>query len=198
LPSNTPVSINDDEAVVVLGVNPDFKVSFKNGTTEDSGWSIDNYSLSATSNFPTNGYVVVKVPSRTKAETYGLAQVQVKGSIVGYLPCRGNLVITFEAPPGRVSYIGDMFYEKISSEYDPSITKKIKYTYSSNPDKAKRFLTENYPQLAPRMEVQEGKELPVIKSECDLGHYIYAGGMLIRLPGQQRNPDDSLRSYIIP
>ncbi|MBI4808937.1 MAG: hypothetical protein HY799_08330 [Nitrosomonadales bacterium] len=198
LAPNTSTPIGLKESVVILGVTPAYQIAFESGTiTNDGYWSINSYGTITTNVFPEKGYIVVKIRSRTGNDNYGIAQIRPKGHHSRrYTPCSGNKVLAFEAPAGRVTYIGDVSYDYvIENPESRKASGKVSYTYSSAPENAKRFLVEHYPELASRMEVQETKELIVAKSNCDFEHYLFAGGIIMRLPGDQRNTNDPLRTY---
>jgi hypothetical protein len=192
LAPNPPVSIAPNETIVILGVVPSYQVSFKLGRSEGVRWNQNYYSISATSNFPENGYIVVKVPSLSSAETYGLAQIQPRGfGGQRFIPCPGNNVLTFDAPAGKVIYIGDVYYDM-----DLLTGKTLSYKYSSMPDKAKQFLAANHPDLATKMETFEINELPIETRECDAHmNSMYVNGAMIFIPGQTQKSSGLPRTY---
>lgn len=191
LPPNKPVALSNNETVVILGVVPSYLVSFRAGTIEGDEWSIDRFGTPVSRGFPENGYIVAKIPALKGAERYGLASIQPRGMAGrNFIPCRGNRVLTLEAPAKRVIYIGDIDYD-----LDLLTGNTLRYKYSSNPEKARQFLSANYPDLASKMEMLETKELLVAASDCEVQRPLAIYGAMILLPGQQRNENDSAGTY---
>jgi hypothetical protein len=161
LPRTEAGPTSSDETIVVLGVQPRYRVALSKGTANGESWSLDQLSLATTNSFPENGYIVVKVPSRTGSDTYGISQILpegIGGFVPRYVPCNGQGIITFDAPAGKVVYVGDIEYARDGD--------KLRYIYSSNPEQARRFVAEQYPALSTRLELHKANVSLVKNIPC--------------------------------
>lgn len=178
--------------MVILGVLPSYQVNFHNGSADGTYWTPSNGLSSSGANvFPENGYIVVKVPSLSEAESYGVVEIMPRG-FAGYnfVACAGDKMPAFQAPAGRVIYVGDIHYD-----LDLQTGDKLSYEYTLNPEKARQFLTSYYPDLASKMETQEAQELVSKSRECDRPMLVAAGGVMIPIPRFRKISPNPTRTY---
>lgn len=190
LPPNSPVSIEENETVVILGVLPSYQVVLGIGSADGDYWNAPS-SVGFSPDYPENGYVVSKVRATGEAESYGVVGIMPRG-FAGYrfVPCAGDKMLTFQAPAGKVIYIGDIHYD-----LDLQTGDKLSYEHALNPDKARQFLSSYYPDLASKMETQEAKELVSKLRECDRPMLVAAGGVMIPIPRFRKISPNPTRTY---
>lgn len=143
LRTSTPLSDLSGDSIIVMGVSPDYQVEigkgFANGNTVTT-----SSAPGALAVYPKDGYIVGKVPARTGSEVHLLVAIRPKGYGMFeplYMPCNGEQTPTFEAPAGKVIYVGDITL----GHYDK---KNIALRYSSNFNAAKAYIAKNYPELS--------------------------------------------------
>lgn len=109
LDSRSNYQPTEEETVIVLRVEPRYRIHVFKGKNEDSRW-IQNPIAVTLNTFPTDGYIVAKLNSREGALNYGISGFLPEGIGFGtaYFPCKGDQVITFSAPRGQVVYVGDL------------------------------------------------------------------------------------------
>jgi hypothetical protein len=96
-----------NDTIIVMGVSPRNQIQVFEGEREDGKWrrKLLNAELAV---YPQGGYIVARLPARTGKENYGIGGVVAEGPGGGLLvPCLGSRVPTFEAPGGKVVYVGD-------------------------------------------------------------------------------------------
>jgi len=144
-PGTTLESLSND-AVVVMGVRPRVRVEFNKGDVQGENVSVSALALTA---WPESGYIVGKVPVRTGNEVIFLSAVLPEGYGLRpqyYLPCRGTKALTFETPPGKVVYVGDVSFNIRGQESE------VAYTHDF--EAAKEFIGKTYPDLMPALVSQ--------------------------------------------
>ncbi|WP_147431337.1 hypothetical protein [Azonexus fungiphilus] len=162
LPKNEPAMVSPQETVFVIGVQPRYRVALAKGRVDGTKWSRDSFSVATTNSFPDDGYIVVKVPSLSPPEWYGIAQILPEGIGVlapRYMPCIGQGVVAFQAPSGKIVYVGDIEYKR---EGD-----KLKFNYAWRPEAAKKFVSSSYSALSDRLELSEGSIFTESSTTCD-------------------------------
>ena len=147
-PSDTKVS--NFEAIVVMGVDPRYRVGIGKGTSSGDGlWTYEASVLDANV-FPEDGYVVLKLPARNGGESYGLVQILpggIGGAVPRYSPCGGRTVPVFEAPPGDVVYVGDLRFTDAGGA--------LQMGYDHNFPKAVDVLRKTYPALVEQIRAAD-------------------------------------------
>lgn len=140
-----------DDAIVVLGVSPRYRVHIFKGERLGDKWNRDQI-MTTLNVFPEDGYIVAKLPARTGASNYGVGGILPEG-IGGrlFIPCQGRRTLTFDAPGGKVVYVGDIKFVEAGS--------KVHYEASLDFEAARAHLKSRYPLLADRL-VSGGFENP--------------------------------------
>jgi hypothetical protein len=140
-----------DEAIIVLGVSPRYRVHISKGDRVADKWNRDQI-MTKLNVFPEDGYVVAKLPARSGTSNYGVAGILPEG-IGGklFMPCQGKRTLTFDAPRGKVVYVGEIKFVEDGSNFH--------YEVSSNFEAARAYLKARYPLLADKL-VSGGFENP--------------------------------------
>ncbi len=143
LDPNSNYSDVGDSAIVVLGVSPRYRVHIFEGDRVGDKWSRDTV-MTKLNVFPEDGYIVAKLPARTGTANYGIGAVLPQG-IGGkvFLPCKGQRTLTFDAPSGKVVYIGDIKLAEIGPQ--------VRYEASSDFEAARAHVKARYPLLADKL-----------------------------------------------
>jgi hypothetical protein len=145
-----------DDTYFVVGVQPETAaVSFFRGSIE-GGTFRQNPLLPA--NFrgtPEDGYVV----SRTHGgETLAITYIAVPNKgfppMLLFVPCRDSRTLVFNAPGGKVIYLGDVSYYGAGGRLEASI--------GWNFEGAKAFMASHYPKLADKLEPQRPQFLHAV------------------------------------
>ncbi|MEK7943113.1 hypothetical protein WKR98_00105 [Pigmentiphaga sp. YJ18] len=145
---STVFGSNSPEAVVIMGVSPAYRIAVKPGvvtptTFQNSDWRVGEFNVR-----PENGYIVARVSANQPSEAHAIVQVLGEGLIgPAFRPCNGQDVITFQAKPGEVLYLGDFQY--LISE------KKLMFARSERLEQAQAYLKASYPQIAPDAKVAQ-------------------------------------------
>lgn len=150
-----------EETILVFGVQPRYRIGLAKGRIDGTKWNRDHSSVATANIFPDDGYIVVKVPSRSSPETYGVAQILpegIGGFVPRYLTCTGQNLVVLPAPPGKVVYVGDIEYKIEKST--------LQFIYSYQPEKAKEFLASNYPTLSSHLEFSKASILTMNNTNC--------------------------------
>jgi hypothetical protein len=158
---NGSASVDMSESVVIIGVTPRYRVALVKGTPHGDSWSRDHSSVATTNTYPDDGYIVVKIPARSGTGSYGVGQILpegIGGFAPQYVPCTGHTLVTFEAPAGKVTYVGDIQFS-INGQ-------TARYQYSHNLEQARRFLSSKYPALAAKVEGQDARLLTMDNTNC--------------------------------
>jgi hypothetical protein len=146
-----------DEAVVVLGIKPEyFKVLFFPGD-EKSGVFVQNPWRGAVINgLPTNGYIVAKVKAD---ELIGLTMISnTNEGLLGkaYSPCGGARGLVLRVPRAQLIYLGDIEYTAQGSQ--------IGVHYGDDLSAAEQFLRTHFPDIKGDLLRAEARAMPVAKS----------------------------------
>lgn len=134
-----------DSSVIVLGVTPRYRVHIYEGERAGDKWNRDQV-MTKLNVYPEDGYIVAKVPARSGALNYGIGGILPNGIGGGlFTPCLGKSTITFDAPKGKVVYVGDV---KLTST-----GQTVRYEASSNPEAAMTHIKARFPRLAGQVVV---------------------------------------------
>jgi hypothetical protein len=141
----------DEETVIVLRVEPRYRIHVFKGENQDARW-IRNPIAVTLNTFPTDGYIVAKLNSREGALNYGISGFLPEGIGFGpaYFPCKGDQVITFSAPRGRVVYVGDLVMGSVGRSIPLHMSAK-------NIDAARVHLRDHFPLIADKLVPGEFK-----------------------------------------
>ncbi|MFZ6646152.1 hypothetical protein ACO0LO_10575 [Undibacterium sp. TJN25] len=147
-----------EESILVLGVPQGYKVSLGPGNYVGYKWTQEKPEFD-TSNTPSeNGFVIVKIPARTGQKTYGLVSITpITNDLIPKKlhACNGLEMLTFEAEPGKISYVGDIQIAKDGNIEMIGTASKVRLKYSWNPDRAVDYLKSRYGFAASRLENKE-------------------------------------------
>lgn len=162
LPTDSELPTASNETVLILGVQPRYRTGIWKGVGDGKTWKRDMNSHRGSNIVPENGYIVTKLKSLDKDESYGLTSILPDGIGYGapiYSPCNEQTVFTFQALPGKVVYVGDIAFKQNG--------RRMEITYSFQPDQARRFITEHYSGLAANLEMQEAKSQTMTNFDCN-------------------------------
>jgi hypothetical protein len=151
------------ESVIVLGVKKNFRVGLQKGVVDGSTWNQDTISVLQSNTFPERGYIVLKLAPQAGGTRYGIAQILpegIGGFVPRYLPCRGQSVVTFQASPGKVAYVGDVDFTLSAG--------KLSFEYSFDAEAARRHMREAYGPLAPLIVEAEAQVLTMGTDTCQV------------------------------
>lgn len=149
------------DAIVVIGVDPRYRIHVTKGSVAGELWSASPAAFVTLNVFPEGGYVVGRVPARSGNEGYYVGAILPEGigiSVPMYGPCNGDSAATFEAPAGTVTYVGNIAYGEAEST--------LAVTYSNDFEAAKKYMTTQYPHLADAMVGSEMKVREVTNFDC--------------------------------
>lgn len=165
LDKNATLDKKANEAIIILGVHPRYRVAIGRGLITDGKIKIGNGGFATLNTFPEGGYIVDKVPAASFPDEYHIALILpegIGGFVPMYSPCGDEKAISFAAPAGRVVYIGDINFSAADGQ--------LEIDYSMNPGAARQFLVRQYPQLAARLESLSPQAFPFIGSTCTSQH----------------------------
>jgi hypothetical protein len=132
-----------NSSVIVLGVHPRYRVQVFEGDNDGDKW-LRNPMMTTLNVHPEDGYIVAKVRPRSGGKNYGVGGILPEG-IGGdlFFPCAGRKTVTFEAPEGKVVYVGNINYERNG--------KGVSFEVSSDISAARAHLQQKYPLLAEKL-----------------------------------------------
>jgi len=146
-----------NESIFVLGVTPEnHRVMIFGGST-DTGFFKQNWLPAAFYGGAEGGFIVGKAKA---GSTLAITDVRVTESdkaILGldFIPCDGAKTLVFEAPAGKVTYLGSVHY---------GVTGKgLQIDYWNDFEAARAYLSSAYPALSPKVEQGGYKLLPVMQ-----------------------------------
>jgi hypothetical protein len=139
---------SNKESYFVFGVGPEdhrvfvFPGEMVGGRFFQNTWSPAAYYGSAE-----NGFVVGKAAANSVLAVSSVRIVKGKNSILGsdFSACDDAKTLVFDAPAGKVVYLGNLNYE-FESE------KSLRVTYKDDIEGARAFLTSHHPLLAEGLE----------------------------------------------
>jgi hypothetical protein len=154
-------AVGADETVFVIGVAPArTRLAVSPGTVKDGKFHQDA-SAAAFQGNPERGFIVAKTTAAGKAlaitGVHWVGPGELKLARPAFVACGGAVTMVFEAPTGKVVYLGDL-------EFDYA-DKKLSVKHMNDLAFARRFVEQNYPALKGRLEAQKFKVLPAA-AEC--------------------------------
>ncbi len=153
-------AVGADETVFVIGVAPArARLAVSPGTVKDGKFHQDASAAGFQGN-PERGFIVAKTPAGKALAITGVHWVgpgELKLARPAFVACGGAVTMVFEAPTGKVVYLGDL-------EFDYA-EKKLSVKHQNDLAFARRFVEQNYPALKGRLEAQKFKVLPAA-AEC--------------------------------
>jgi hypothetical protein len=129
-----------NDSIIVMGVSSQTQIQVFEGERENGKWrrKLLNAELAV---YPQDGYIVARLPARTGKENYGIGAVLAEGPGGGLVtPCRGAHTPTFDAPGGKVVYVGDF-----------RMNSGRRYQTSSSLMAARAHLKRRYPLIADKL-----------------------------------------------
>jgi hypothetical protein len=127
------------KGILILGVSPAHQVQINIGTNvSDAIWQRDASSPAADL-APEDGYIVIDLDATTAITEYGITLVAPIVSDYVYWACPDRRTVTFQVPPNRAAYVGDVHF---AIEPDAIGTR---LTFDA--ERARRFLQLRYPAL---------------------------------------------------
>jgi hypothetical protein len=163
------------DSIIVLGVSPRYRVHIFEGERVGEKWNRDEVMVKLNV-YPENGYIVAKLSPRSGRLNYGIGGILPEG-IGGQLfhPCQGRRTMTFDAPEGKVVYVGDVTF--VHSD------KAVRYEASSNFAAAREHLRSHYPVLADRLIDQGFEHSQLANRPCGPSSL---GPIMIQIPSFRR------------
>ncbi len=147
------------DVVIVIGITPRYRVAIARGSIIDGKVMVGRgASINA---FPEHGYIVGKLKPATAPSEYHIQMVLPEGIgafVPAYTLCGDDNAISFQAPTGKVLYLGDIAFENRAKSLRP----RLSYNFES----AKKFMGNEYPKLAPHMEQAQFTSIPLYNSMC--------------------------------
>jgi hypothetical protein len=155
-----------NDSIIVMGVSSQTQLHVFEGERENGKWhrKLIRADLVA---YPQDGYIVARVPARAGTENYGIGAVVQDGPGGGLIElCRGARTPTFDAPGGKVVYVGDF-------RMNPG----RQYQTGSNLMAARAHLKKRYPLIADKLIDAGGFDsLEINNVACRIGVPIRIGG----------------------
>lgn len=168
-------TISDKASIVILGVQPRFRIGVSAGNGLTQTWRpTSGFHANA---FPEDGYLVLKLTPTKEGASYGVTQVLTKDFGLAipprYTACTGRATAAFEAPAGKVIYVGDLEYEVKGDS--------LRFSYGKSPERLREMLGKKYPALADKWESGEIYFPTVENLDCGPLH----GTIPVFIPGRK-------------
>ena len=141
---NTSDPVEETDAVVVLGVSPNSRLSFFEGEFQGGSWKCTSW-YNIANVWSDEGYIVLKLKPRTDGKNYAIGQILPTG-IGGnaYVLQKGAVVPVFHAQPGKVTFVGAIKLIETNVGNGYAIVKDTSVTKSD----AETFIYHRYPNLS--------------------------------------------------
>ena len=135
-----------DNSIIVLGVTRPAGIHIYKGDQVGDSWLRDNLTVTLNTS-PVDGYIVANMAPRSGSKLYGIGTIIPgwDGNFGMLGPCQNDRAMTFQAPAGKVVYVGDLELDRNAG---------IRFT-AANIEKARAHLKVRFPLLANRL-VQQG------------------------------------------
>lgn len=147
-------TIEPDESLIVLGVNPGYRVVVFPGEIVGGQFKQGGFSQAVINGAATDGYVVAKARA---GQVLGLTSVSAQGEGLfgrAYTACGGARVPVFHVPKGQILYLADIRYE-------PSGGRSLNIRYEDRFEAAAAFVRKQYPQFQGTMQRTRVEALPM-------------------------------------
>jgi len=153
-------------SIVVLGVQPDYRVIVTAGHIKANAFQFDGFALPAFSITPVDGYIVAALDA-TKGDTrYAITQVTDTnhGNHI-YTPC-GNTSPTFTVKPGVITYLGSYYFR----EGPDGLSRTISYDVTS----AREYIRTHYRRLTGLpFIIEHASDMHIINEPCGTPIFIF-------------------------
>jgi hypothetical protein len=156
----------EKESIFVLGVAPEnHRVMIFGGDT-DTGFFKQNWLPAAFYGGAEGGFIVGKAKAGSTLAITDVRVTENGKSILGldFIPCDGAKTVVFEAPAGKVTYLGSVNYEVTGNG--------LRIEYWNDLDAARAYVAGAYPALSARLEQGGYKLLPVMQP-CTSTNTVY-------------------------
>jgi hypothetical protein len=150
---------NNNESMFVLGLAPDnYRVMIEPGSNKDGTFDRSAWYSAAFYGGPEKGYVVGKTKAGWTLAVTMVRETANATAIAGedFRPCQGAKTVVFQAPAGKVVYLGNLVYSLRGENLEAN--------YGNDLDGARRFLKSAYPALADHVEQGSYQLLPTTLS----------------------------------
>jgi hypothetical protein len=146
------------KGILILGVRPAHHVQINIGTNlSPTLWKRDA-SAPLADLPPEDGYIVIDLNATTYDTEYGITLVAPTDSDYVYWACPKHRTITFELPPNKASYVGDIVFETRPNG--------IAAQLSFDAERARKFVDLRYPALLPDFRAVKAHEKNVVFPEA--------------------------------
>jgi len=146
------------ESIFVLGVAPDnHRVMIFPGSTDTGFFAQNQWLPAAFYGGAEGGFIVGKAKAGSTLAITDVRVTESGKSILGldFVPCDGAKTLVFDAPAGKVTYLGSVQY---------GVTDKgLQIDYWNDLEAARAYLSGAYPALSARLEQGGYKLLPVMQ-----------------------------------
>jgi hypothetical protein len=136
--------------IIVLGVKAGHAIRLHTGHIEGTSWNFDYFPDPAARAWPDDdGYLVLKLAPLPQGRAYGVSQITVDdvGSPPQYFEMCNGTTVTFEAPAGKVVYVGDLEFQRSPDR------QSLGYRLTSDENGARDYLRKRYPALASELVI---------------------------------------------
>jgi hypothetical protein len=152
-----------NESILVIGFPQPHRVHIASGTRSPGGWASDETPMSSAvvvNTLPGEGYIVARVPHTAGNKVYGLTAVMPGGGFAHFKACAGNMTPVFEAPAGKVVYVGRLNVASVGGklQVQPDVPESV--------DDVKRNLGQRFPTLAAAIVAQPLRMERLTKALC--------------------------------
>lgn len=151
------LQLDNDSAVLFLGVDPGYRIHLLRGAVADNVWTRPSVDVPEVNLAPEAGYIFVKVKPTTAEKRLGVSLLFPEGKAFG--PCQDSIAPVFTVKAGTITYVGDLQYQFNSG--------KLRYDYVVDEEKARSFLKTNYPGLGSMMTTIPMVPMKVNSNFCD-------------------------------
>jgi hypothetical protein len=138
------------KGILILGVNPKTQVQINVGTRVSGVTWRRDASPPEADLAPEDGYIVIDLDATDEFTEYGITLISPTDSDYSYWACPRKRTVTFELPPNKASYVGDIDLELQHNA--------IGVKLSFDADRAKKFVEQRYPALVPDFRVTPARE----------------------------------------
>jgi hypothetical protein len=153
-----------EDAILVLKLQPHYRVHIISGTKTNDGWASDETPMSsavAVNTFPRKQFIVARVKGTRSNQVYGLTAVLPEGigaAVPHFKACAGNVTPIFEAPPGQVTYAGSVLVTGSGNTVHPGPAEEL--------SRVKAQLAVEFPAVAAAMDFRPLQMTRLSKALC--------------------------------
>jgi hypothetical protein len=154
-----------DDAILVLKLQPHYRVHIISGTNVGDSWASDETPMTSAvviNTFPKNEFIVARVKGTRPDQVYGLTAVLPEGigpAVPHFKACAGNVTPTFQAPPGKVTYVGRVLVSGKGNVVGDGPTEDF--------SRIKAQVSANFPAVASAMELKPLQMKRLSKALCN-------------------------------